>query len=346
MSELLAPWFLHPAAWPLLLSGPALFLALVWMGHARRQRLERILGQRGRRLVQATPGLEPRLAGLCATLLALAWMGPSLRDSAIEEGGAQGDLVFVVDVSRSMLAQDQSPNRLSLARRTIQEFSTKQPDHRYGLVAFAGEARLLCPLTEDAHAFQSLVAQLEPYVVGVGGTDLSTALQVAAPLLDDDESIEQVRPRAIVLVTDAGSASEISATAEWLRSRRVGADVPIHVFGLGTERGAKIPTTPPSETPFVLDENGDEVIVRLNSDGLREVAALGNGRYTDFRLSDDPLEALEPLRSSSAAILDTRDDQRDRRRDSAFQWTLVAALVSGLLSTILRSSPSKTGGAG
>lgn len=346
MSELLAPWFLHPAAWPLLLAGPTLFVTLVWMSRARRHRLERILGQRGRRLVQATPGPDPRLAGLCATLVALAWMGPTFRDSPIEEGGAQGDLVFVVDVSRSMLAQDQSPNRLDLARRTIQDFASRHPINRYGLVAFAGEARLLCPLTEDARAFQSLVAQLEPYVVGIGGTDLTAALEAAAPLLDGRELTRSSRPQAIVLVTDAGSASEIAATARWLRSRTTEFSLSIHVLGLGTERGAKIPATSPSATPFVRDENGDEVIVRLNSDGLREIAAIGKGRYADFRLSDDPITALEPLRSFSDTDLETSENQRDRRRDSAFQWTLVAVLVSGLLSTILRSSPPKIGGAG
>jgi Ca-activated chloride channel family protein len=238
----------------------------------RRGALRRGFGRLGPRVAPgATPGWPiARLALSCAglALLALAAARPQavLRTEQVPVRGV--DLVVVLDASRSMLARDAAPDRLTRARRDVASLLDRVPGLRVALVVFAGTAHLRAPLTSDVHAAKLILAAVEPQDLPVQGTDLAKALDVAGRALAPADGA-----RAALLVGDGedhgGGAAE---AAERLSL----AGIPLFTAAVGTASGAPVPA---AEGGAVRDRAGRVVLSRLDEERLAELAARGGGKH-------------------------------------------------------------------
>jgi von Willebrand factor type A domain len=274
----------------LLVLPPVAWLVLVRADEARARRVGRALGPRipvkPRRFVLAVTGLF---------LAVLAVMGPAW--GAAESGVEGTDIVICLDVSRSMLARDVEPDRLSRAKSDIKALAGGAKGDRLGLVVFAGEARAMVPLTEDMTSFAELLDLADPTSVARGGTDLGSALEAALEVLGG-------QPGAVLLYTDGEDLGGRGLAAARLFAER---GIKVHCVGLGTELGSKIAT----EGGFVRDSSGKEVVSALDSRGLAAIAEATGGTFGD----------------RAPAISVARRAAGPERRENRYQWFLAPAVL-------------------
>ncbi|MEO1855871.1 MAG: VWA domain-containing protein, partial [Rubritalea sp.] len=195
-------------------------------------------GSRGRRSEHVS--MEPwRLALLTisAITIILALSRPAINPHPKLIARDGRDVVFMLDVSKSMLAEDRLPNRLSSAKFSIAECVESLEDHRFGLVVFAGSSSIVCPLTMDKDFFLEALEKTGPDSVAHGGTRIGDALLKACDKLFSDSKHGY---RDIVLVSDGGDQSEgISSAIEQLNGKQIR----LLAIGLGDEKvGARIPS--------------------------------------------------------------------------------------------------------
>lgn len=194
---------------------------------------------------------------------------------ALEEERRRGqEIVFLLDISRSMLAADAAPSRLERAKAAIRSLAGRLGRPRFALVVFKGAGVKLVPLTEDAYALDTVLTHLGPNILTSTGSDLQQGLETALASF----SGEPGRYRAILLFTDGEYHTGNPASAVD-RAERSG--VPILVSALGTEEGAEI-RTPGGET--VLDRSGEPVLTRVKLGPLRKIARQSGGEL--FRLGE------------------------------------------------------------
>jgi Ca-activated chloride channel family protein len=324
--------FAHPGLWPALLLGPFVAAALVVLARARARRLATLVGPRLPRLTNATsPGAQmrrPVILGAALFLGALAAMGPLWGEGVrrIEERGV--DVVVCLDVSQSMLARDRAPNRLAAAQREIRALARHSRGDRFGLVVFAGDARLAVPLTRDVESFSLLAARAGPLDVQRGGTDLGAALDTAAAALSGGGRGES---EVVVLVTDGEDHEGRGLrTARTLRQRGVA----VHCLATGSEAGAKIPVDGPGGESFLRDAEGREVVTTMDPQSLRRIADATGGRFIRDSERDGALVALY---DETIAPMARRAFEAEERRERAnrFRWPLLAAFGLWILDLCL-----------
>lgn len=318
-----ASLFARPELAGLLVAVAVVFAALAVLGRARAKKRDRGLGPRAAGLV---PGLSVRRRhvrlGLFVAALSLAVAAAMRPVWGVEPGRVQEravDVVVCLDVSRSMLARDLAPSRLSRARTEIAALAKRAEGGRLGLVVFAGEARLLVPLTRDAASFARIVADAGPLSVARGGTDLAAAISTALAALP----AEGDRTPAILLLTD-GDDPEGTARRAAEAARRRG--VAVHCLGLGTALGAKIPVPGPSGETFLTDRSGAEVVTKLDADALRAVADAARGRFVAAGAGAGELVSLYESRILPEAGRRLAAANRSEPVNR-FQWPLLLAVL-------------------
>ncbi len=181
--------------------------------------------------------------------------------------------MFVLDVSRSMLAEDASPNRLTRAKQQIKDMVDEMAGDRVGLVAFAGETRQSVPLTSHYEDFKQTLDSVGPHTVRSGGSRLGDAIAAAASgfLSKTNEH------KAIVIFTD-GEDQESNPIEV---AKKLYADEGIRIFtvGLGDmDQGARIPDTESRRGKFVQYQ-GQQVWSKMNGQVLEQIATATNGAY-------------------------------------------------------------------
>lgn len=181
------------------------------------------------------------------------------------------DIVVLLDVSRSMDAEDLTPSRLEVARRGLAAYSAQLRGDRIGLVAFAGTAALRCPLTTDYDFFRATVEGVSPDSVTLGGTEIAKAIRTA--LKDGFDDLSQ-RSKHLLLITDAEDHGYAAAAAAAEGSRQ---GVRLAVVGLGDSiQGARVPVVGPGPVRY-LTYHGEEVWTKLNAIAIRNLADAGDG---------------------------------------------------------------------
>lgn len=323
--------FAHGERWPVLLAVPVV-AGLIWLAdRARARRLARLVGPRVPALAPA-PSQGRRSArrslvtiGCFAALLAT--LHPVWGDDArtLEEKGV--DVVLCLDVSRSMLARDVAPDRLSRARAEIRALAGHARGDRLALVAFAGEARTIVPLTRDGGTLAELADQTDPLDIAKGGTDLGAALEAALRLLPEREGASE----AIVLLTDGEDLSGRGlAIAERCRARGIA----VHALGLGTALGSKIALAGEVGEAYLTDRQGGEVISALDATSLRRITNATGGAFVEAGATSNALVSLYDERILPLAKKAFEVESR-RQRENRFQWPLAAALLCWLAALAL-----------
>lgn len=313
----------------LALALPAAVAVGVWSWTRRRRRAARALGSSqllerlGAGDLRTLPVTRLVLLCLAAAALGVAAAGPRWGLESVQEGSLAGDLVLALDVSRSMLAADVAPDRMErqriLARRVLREL----PGDRIGLVAFAGRAYALTPLTSDHGALQLYLDALDPDIVSQGGSTLSIAIRQATDLARGPQDAGR---GVVLLVSDGEALEDRDAVLRSVdRSSQLG--ITIHTVGVGTPQGAPVPARPGPDgraQGYTRGPDGEIVVSRLDEDLLREVAVRTGGRY--FWLGDaGSTDALiRTLRGLDRAEGEAYTGVRPRPR---YGWFVLIALL-------------------
>ena len=240
---------------------------------------------------------------------------------ALERRGI--DVVFVIDTSKSMSAEDVPPNRLALAKAAAEGLLDRLANDRVALVTFAGKAAIACPLTLDHGALRLLLEVTDVEEVPVGGTALAEAASLA--LTAFGPAGREPRSRVVVLFSD-GEDHEggIERAAGKLRE----AGVVLHAVGVGSDRGAPIPDPDAARegAAFKRDREGRIVTTRLDGETLSSLATATGGRYYKATPAGGELDDLAATVSKMEAgeagtVLRTRWEDR-------FQVPLALALLA------------------
>lgn len=237
-----------------------------------------------------------------------------------EETKTKGiDILFALDSSRSMLAEDIKPNRLERAKFAILDFIEQLEGDRVGLVAFAGEAFLQCPLTLDYNAFRQSLEAVNTEIISTGGTDIARAIEESESAFQDDNN-----HKIIVLITDGEDLEESGIK----RAKEAAADgVTIYTVGVGTAEGELIPIRNRfGQKQFLTDSDGNFVQTKLDEDTLDAIAEVTDGFYvplgpTGYGLEQVYEAGLQSIPEQELAA------QLERTGIERFQWPLGLAII-------------------
>jgi len=239
------------------------------------------------------------------------------------------ELVFCLDVSKSMLAEDLLPNRLERDKLAIGDLVRKLGGDRVGLIAFAGDAYTACPLTSDYGGFLLSLKDVGPGTVALGGTDIAAAFRKA----EDAFAVSASPDKILVLITDGEDhAGRAMAQAERLHAK-LGAR--IFTVGVGTLEGELVPLRDASgKVQFVKDGLGQTVKSRLDEALLEKIALATEGVYVRSTVSEFGLDFL--YNSYFKALEQTKGEERTIQvYTERFSLFLVLALFAFMAQGVL-----------
>jgi Ca-activated chloride channel family protein len=274
------------------------------------------------------------LLGMCFVGVALARLQFGTHLELLERKGI--DLIVAIDVSNSMLARDMKPNRLEKARQEIHSIIDRLQGDRIGLVAFAGDAFVQCPLTLDYSAARLLLSVVDNQSVSIQGTSLQSAIETAVGSFSQEEKKHKV----LLLLTD-GEDQKGGAVDAAERAREDG--VKIYCVGIGSLIGEPIP---------VLDRNGEQVglkkdqqsgeviVSKLDEVTLRKIALATGGKY--YHATAGEMELDKIFDEISKLEKKELEDALITKYDDRFQWPLLLAmlLIAGEFFVSERKKPT------
>ena len=316
--------FEHPnLLWLLLVIPPALAAFFWWSERVKKKLLTQFVEPR--LLAQLTTGLSPQrrkwkyillVAAVASLIVAIARPQRGFDLEEVQQNGL--DIVVAVDTSKSMLATDIAPNRLARAKLAALELMQTAKADRLGLVAFAGDAFLSCPLTIDDTAFQQSVQALDVNSIPQGGTALAAAINTTLAAFK-----EKGNHRALVLFTDGEDNDEGALEAAQNAAKE---GLKIFTVGIGSADGTLVTIADANgNSDYIRDEKGQVVKSHLNEQLLQQIASATGGFYLPLRGAD----TINTLYERGLAPLPKSEGKEKlvRRYHEQFQWPLAAAMV-------------------
>ena len=313
----------HPQFLYLLLLIPLLVLLFVY---ARLQKKKALAKFGDLNLVMR---LIPEFSGAREILKFIIWttawmlivigMADPQTGSKLEKIKRKGvDMIFALDVSNSMLAQDITPNRLERAKQAIIHLLGKLENDRVGLIVFAGKSYIQMPMTTDYSATRLFLSEISPGMVPVQGTAIGEAIETSASAFGNTK-----QSKAIIVITDGENFEDNAVEAA-----KAVADKGIRVYtiGIGLPEGAPIPVySGTTQIGYKKDASGMTVITRINEPMLEEIAKAGKGMFVRANNSQsgvqevfDQINKLEKAEYNEAFFSDYED---------RFQFFILAALI-------------------
>ncbi len=328
----------------LLFLAPVLGLAFgfgAWLARRQRIRLARRWSMSLGRLARSRGGWAPLVLGLCALLAAVGLAGPRAGRTEVTTHTRALSLVFAIDISRSMLAEDVAPSRLQRAGREARRLIQDLEGDRLGLIAFAGRSYILAPLTVDGGAVRMYLDALDPDLASEGGTSLSAVLAQGADLLG---AATDAADRVLVVFTDGeahDTLPEVVARAEALKEE----GVRLIMVAEGRALPTRIPIRDSAGTlmEYKQDEDGNVVRTQRRDDILRAVVDAAEGTLVPSELPDQ----AGAVRDLVAAM--KRSPTSEARTADLVPRAWIPALAAALLLlgyTVVRPGPALVGLAG
>lgn len=253
------------------------------------------------------------------TSLVFALVNPKMG-TKLETVKREGvDIVFAIDVSKSMLAEDIAPNRLEKAKRLVSEIINQLASDRVGIIVYAGQAYPQLPITTDYGAAKMFLQGLNTNMLSSQGTAINEAIELASTYYDDDEQTNRI----LFIISD-GEDHSGSATLEAV-DLALEEGIKIFTLGVGTLKGGPIPMKSQGVVEsFKKDSQGEVVITRMQDGLLKEIAEEGNGIYID----GSDTEEVVALVKETLNQMDKKEFEAKQFADykDQFQWFLAAAL--------------------
>ena len=234
------------------------------------------------------------------------------------------DLLFALDTSKSMLAEDIKPNRLKRAHFAILDFVQRLDGDRVGLLPFAGSSFLMCPLTMDYEAFEQSLSAITTDIIPRGGTNIEGVIEAASTILTNGAN-----HKILIILTD-GENLEGDAIAAAEKYAQEG--LTIYTVGVGTSSGELIPV--PGGKGFIKDSTGKYVTSKLDESTLSKIAELTGGMYAPLGGAGEGLDTIYQQKLS----LIPKEELAERRHKipiDRFEWPLAGALVLLVIELLL-----------
>ena len=230
------------------------------------------------------------------------------------------DIVFAVDVSKSMLAEDIAPNRLEKSKRLVSEIINQLASDRIGIIAYAGQAFPQLPITTDYSAAKMFLQSMNTEMLTSQGTAIDQAIELATTYYDDEDQTNRV----LFIISDGEDHSEGNTLKTVEDAREAG--IRIFTIGVGKEKGAPIPIKRKGVVESLKkDAQGEVVITKLNEKVLRDIADDGDGEYIDGTNTEEAVEYIkEQLNQMDKKEFEAK--QFAEYKDQ-FQWFLGAGLL-------------------
>ncbi len=313
--------FIEPL-WFLALIPLGLLLWWAWRADAGASAWRRVVDARLLAVLQvgrAEPARQWPLLLLAAgwLLAVIALANPTFERKPVPAFRSDAARLVVLDLSRSMLAEDLSPSRLERARYKVADILARSADGQVGLVAFAGDAFAVSPLSDDAETIRAMLEALSPQIMPLQGSRPDRGIDLGLQLLRQAGA----RNGEVILITDDAGGVRARAAAERLRE----AGHTLGVIGVGTGEGAPVPGVKTADGP---------VMTRLDRPALEQLAAAGAGRYATLSSSDADLDQVLIDPSARPRLLAERDPMLAERWRELGPW--IAVLLVPLAALAFR----------
>ena len=266
-------------------------------------------------------------------LLVVALVNPKMG-TKLETIKRQGvDIVFALDVSKSMLAEDIAPSRLEKAKQIITRIIDNLGSDRIGVIIYAGNSYPLLPITTDHAAAKMFLQNADPDMVSSQGTAINEAINRGITYFDMKERTN----RFLFIVSDGEDHEENVAYAAEDATK---AGIKIFTIGIGTEKGGPIPIKENGNVvSYKKDNKGEVVITQLKPDVLKEIASEGNGKYIDGNRTQETIKTIEDL------LLKAEKNEFETKQFSdykdQFQWFIGLGLLFLLIDVLLLEKKTK-----
>ncbi len=276
----------------------------------------------GRRPVRRAAALA--LATLC---LSVGIAGPrwGASTSILESEGI--DVAIALDVSLSMLAEDERPSRLERMKQEVRRLRAAAPGDRVALIAFAGRSYILSPLTADDGALDLFLSNLDPSIVGQAGSNIALPIRQGIALLSASTGDAD---RALVIMSD-GEAFDDHAAAVTIAGEAKAAGIHVVTVGFGTAGGATIPLPGTGGADVKRDETGEIVITKVNDRLLESIAVAAGGEHIPSDATDKGNRIRRALGVLEASA---QQQQLQSNRPLQYQWFVAVALLILLLDAL------------
>ncbi len=272
------------------------------------------------------------LLALAALILGLVNPKIGTKLETVKREGV--DIVFALDVSKSMLAEDIAPNRIEKAKRLVSEIINQLASDRIGIIAYAGQAYPQLPITTDYGAAKMFLQSMNTDMLSSQGTAINEAIELATTFFDDEEQTNRV----LFIISDGEDHSE----GNTLRAVEdaVEAGIQIYTIGVGNAKGAPIPLKRNGIVESLKkDAQGEVVITKLNQQILVDISDEGNGKYIDGSNTDGAVEIIK----EELLQMDKKEFEAKQFAEykDQFQWFLGAALLLLFLDIFILDRKTK-----
>ena len=237
------------------------------------------------------------------------------------------DIVFAIDVSKSMLAEDVAPNRLEKSKQLVTQIINNLASDRVGIIAYAGKAFPQLPITTDYASAKMFLQSMNTDMLSSQGTAINEAIQLSRNYFDDEEQTNRV----LIIISDGEDHNDLSIEVAEAASEE---GIKIYTIGVGSENGGPIPLKRNGVVmSYKKDQNNETVITKLNKETLRLIANEAKGSYID---GSQTAAVVEQVR----AILSVMDKKEFEAKEFAeykdqFQWFLGVGLFFLILDVLL-----------
>jgi Ca-activated chloride channel family protein len=239
------------------------------------------------------------------------------------------DLIIAVDISRSMLAQDVKPNRLTFAKEKIKKLLYNLSCERVGLIVFSGSTIIQCPLTTDYAAFFLFLDQLDVDTISQGTTALDQAIKASLQVF---ESIPTRKTKLLIAFTDG---EDFSSDLQGVKDRVMADGLSIFTVGVGTDHGAPVPilNDQQKQIGWEKDEHGKVIMSRLNENLLKDISMQSGGKYVHAVAGDDDIKLL--INSINKFEKDKLEDKTFASLQEQYPYFIVISFICFALEWIL-----------
>lgn len=263
-----------------------------------------------------------RLMAFSLLMVALARPQNGTKEAERERYGIEA--FVALDISNSMLAQDVHPSRLDKSKRLISNMMKQMTDDQIGMVIFAGTAYTQVPITSDFATAQMYLEQIQPSLIELQGTDIARAIDLGVKSFTGREGVN----RAIFVITD-GEDNEGGAIEAAKKAAKEG--VHVFVLGVGSPDGAKIPI--PGTNQYIIDNEGNTVVTKLNEQMCRDIAKAGQGAYIYVDNSSSAQEALDKYLDQLAKT--KLDTSRYTEYNEKYQLFLLLGIILLIIDVLI-----------
>lgn len=297
---------------------PILIILFLILGVRKRENILEKMGWKQDTMIMVIKTLFLSLGGI---LVFIALLSPQKlkEEEKIEVQGS--DIYVLMDISKSMLAEDTYPNRLEISKKELKEILNNLKGDRVGIIPFSDSAYVQIPLTDDYFMAINYIDVIDSKLISGGGTELLEALKLANNSFEKADT----KDKNIIIFSDGGDRN--SKILKYVKDNHI----KTFIFGVGTDEGSVIPL----DNGFVKDNSGNIVVSKLNDDFLKELAKESGGQY--YSLNNLNTGNYQKLIADIGKL--DKTSQRDEKLniyEQYYQYPLEIGLLLILIGYFLR----------